>query len=141
MKRDAHPSTQGIVTPLSATASMIPAQPARLGRQKPAQRLPHLRGEHAPRRPRLAAAGCAVSEPPRRHVSLTSGIPWHDTECDLRGLLADHGADNRRPVAVVLRVVGRVDVRVGVGGWLSEGHIPLHAAGPDAPDTASLSSR
>ncbi|HEU4539797.1 MAG TPA: aldo/keto reductase [Jiangellaceae bacterium] len=35
MKRDAHPSTQGIVTPLSATASMIPALPASVARNWP----------------------------------------------------------------------------------------------------------
>src|SRR5918995_4369202 len=62
----------------------------------------------------------------------------HQSQRGLNHLRADDGADDPRAVAVVLRVVGRVERLVHIGARLLERDVALDAAGPDAPDAAGL---
>jgi hypothetical protein len=54
------------------------------------------------------------------------------------GLGAHDGSDDLGPVAVVLRLVGGVDIDVHARGGLGEGDVPLQTAGPDSTYTARL---
>src|SRR5690349_7564442 len=64
-----------------------------------------------------------------------------EADGDRGGLVADDGADDGRPVPVVLGVVRGVDARVGAGCGVGEGDVAFHAPGADPPRAAGLARR
>src|SRR5947209_16392244 len=65
-------------------------------------------------------------------------IAWDEADGHRDGLVTNDGADDGRPVSVVLGVVRGVDGRMSVGPGVAEGDVAFHPARADASGAAGL---